>query len=373
MDMSFRKTKLEKRVKSIVSARVDRKDDKMIPKKTRFRKGLSFVVSLRKGGSGVDVNTPTLFRSYKGIGYSPDCEIWEAARATTAAPRYFAPAKITVEGRVQYFKDGAVKWNNPTKLLLEEAKSHFGRHRNLGCLVSLGTGLRPSPLKEKGGGRFGKTYSVFEIGKMAADIITDPEVVHIDMQNRFKGHLDSYFRFTVPCIEGEERIRIHEYKRMESLLEATKQYLKKKAVSDQLDELVGVLINNSATELTLHAACESHPKVEAFPPETNCAGHANSPETAMEHITHKLRHRKTTSPIFTGCTGILRVLAEDVFFPRTPGSTPRRDFWLSGPSGIGKTQIALQFVDLYRDKYDPTPLSRARAAFTLVAIEANAT
>ena len=72
----------------------------------------------------------------------------------------------------------------------------------------------------------------------------------------------------------------------------------------------------------------------------------------MEHVTHKLKHRETTTPIFTGRTKILRFLAEDVFYARTPGSIPRRDFWLSGPSGIGKTQIALQFVDLYRDRYN---------------------
>lgn len=69
----------------------------------------------------------------------------------------------------------------------------------------------------------------------------------------------------------------------------------------------------------------------------------------MAQMTHKLRHRKTTSPMFTGREGILDFL-DDQFCRRRPGSHPRRDFWLWGVGGVGKTQIALQFVDLHRDR-----------------------
>lgn len=263
-DMSFRKTALERSVSSLAARHVDEKDTRMISNNNRIKKGLSFVVSLRKGGEAGDDNTPVLFRSYKGKGETPDCEIWEAARATTAAPRYFAPAQLKLGDKNNFFIDGAVKWNNPTKLLLEEAESHFGPHRTLGCLVSLGTGLRPSPLKEKGGGMLGKSYSVFELLKMVADMLTDPEGVHQTIEDRLKGHLDSYFRFTVPYVEGQERIRIHEYKRMRALREATEEYLAQKSVSDKLDELVDVLTNKTATDLTLHAACESRSRTPGF-------------------------------------------------------------------------------------------------------------
>lgn len=263
-DMSFRKTALERSVRSLAARHVDKKDARMISSNDRIKKGLSFVVSLRKAGESGDDNIPVLFRSYKGKGESPDCEIWEAARATTAAPRYFAPAQLKLGDKDSFFIDGAVKWNNPTKLLLEEAESHFGPHRTLGCLVSLGTGLRPSPLKEKGRGMLWKSYSVFELLKMVADMLTDPEGVHMSIEERLKGHLDSYFRFTVPYVEGQERIRIHEYKRMRALREATEEYLTQKSVSDKLDELVDVLTHKTATDLTLHAACKSRSRTPSF-------------------------------------------------------------------------------------------------------------
>ncbi|KAL2104754.1 hypothetical protein VUR80DRAFT_9714 [Thermomyces stellatus] len=341
-DLSFGKKKLEQCVKSTTAAHVEQDDMGMISK-TDVDKGLCFVVSLRKAKDG-DVNTPTLFRSYKrtgsngtrdeGTGDSPDCEIWEAARATTAAPRYFAPAQITVDGKVQYFVDGALKWNNPASLVLEEAESHFGRHRTLGCLVSLGTGLRPSPLKEKGRGGLGKSWSISEMVGLASTLITEPEGVHNTIRDRLKGHMDSYFRFTVPHVSGQARIKIHQYKRMMSLCQATEEYLKEKETSDQLDKLVDVLINKEATGLTLQAACR-----------------ANSAETSMAQITYKLQHRKTTSPVFTGRKEVLKLL-DDWSRPRLNGPYPRRDFWLWGVGGIGKTQIALHFVDLYRDRFD---------------------
>ena len=242
-DLSFRKTKLEQSVKSIASSHVDETDGRMISDNEGIKKGLSFVVAIQKTKEG-DANTPALFRTYKGKGDPIDCEIWEAARATTAAPRFFAPAGITVEGNEQYFMDGAVKWNNPTDLLLHEAESHFGPHRTLGCLVSLGTGIRPSPFQDTGGGSFGKSYSFRELIRIASTL-TDPEGVHQTIQDRLQGHQDSYFRFSVPYAKGKDKIKIHEYKRMRVLRQDTEEYLKQMSVSDKLDELVDVLTRKS--------------------------------------------------------------------------------------------------------------------------------
>lgn len=42
----------------------------------------------------------------------PDMKIWEAARATSAAPAYFERLKYKGEE----FIDGGMGWNNPTPL-----------------------------------------------------------------------------------------------------------------------------------------------------------------------------------------------------------------------------------------------------------------
>lgn len=327
LDLSFGNTKLEKCVKSTTAAHVDECDKLMISNKFGVDKGLCFVVSLSKAEDS-DGNTPTLFRSCKrngnkSAGEFPDCEIWEAARATTAAPRYFAPAQITVDGKVQYFMDGVLKWNNPASLLLEEAESHFGPHRTLGCLVGLGTGLSPSPFNDQGGGKFGKSWSISELLRVATDVITDAEPVHQSIDERLKAHGNSYFWFTVSYVKRQERIKIHEYKRMVGLCQDTEEYLKRKNISDMLNELVNFLTNKGATSLTLQAARESRSEYLNVVHVANFPGRANFAETSMEQITYKLQHRKSTSPDFTGRKDVLKLL-DDWFRPRLQSPHPRR-------------------------------------------------
>jgi patatin-like phospholipase/acyl hydrolase len=80
---------------------------------------------------------PTLFRTYevpKSPG--PKCKIWEAARATSAAPTFFKPIEIGERNlKVAYF-DAAIGHNNPSKLILQEAKTVAPNARII-CLVSV--------------------------------------------------------------------------------------------------------------------------------------------------------------------------------------------------------------------------------------------
>ena len=63
-----------------------------------------------------------------------------------------------------------------------------------------------------------------------------------------------------------------------------------------------------------------------------------------------LQQQESTSAFFTGRDDILDRL-DYVFSRRQPASSPRRDFWLWGVAGVGKTQIALRFIDLFADRY----------------------
>jgi predicted acylesterase/phospholipase RssA len=79
-----------------------------------------------------------LFRSY---GFRRNtCPIWEAARATTAAPTYFPPAWVTVPHPPEQFIDGGVTQNNPSPIALKEGKELLKAKRCL--LVSVGTGFQ---------------------------------------------------------------------------------------------------------------------------------------------------------------------------------------------------------------------------------------
>jgi predicted acylesterase/phospholipase RssA len=82
---------------------------------------------------------PVILRSYDIPGIDSErastCKIWEAGRATSAAPTFFKP--IILDG--QSFSDGATIANNPTHIAIMEA-SKIWRPVDIDCILSLGTG-----------------------------------------------------------------------------------------------------------------------------------------------------------------------------------------------------------------------------------------
>lgn len=68
-----------------------------------------------------------------------DCTIWEAARATAAAPFYFPTAKI----RGKKFRDGGLSYNNPVSEVLREGTDLFGEHSVSWSSVSVPVSVRP--------------------------------------------------------------------------------------------------------------------------------------------------------------------------------------------------------------------------------------
>jgi predicted acylesterase/phospholipase RssA len=83
---------------------------------------------------------PVLLRSYTTWAPSEenyDCFIWEAARATLAAPLFFEPTKISSTNAT--FVDGAVHLNNPITEVIEEGDYLYpgAVYRSI---ISIGTG-----------------------------------------------------------------------------------------------------------------------------------------------------------------------------------------------------------------------------------------
>src|ERR1700690_2286849 len=86
-------------------------------------------------------SSPRIFRTYEvRSNQSYNCEIWEAARATSAAPTFFKRIRIGEKGLEEEFVDGGLGCNNPIRQVLEEAEIAFGPGRRIACIVSIGTG-----------------------------------------------------------------------------------------------------------------------------------------------------------------------------------------------------------------------------------------
>jgi predicted acylesterase/phospholipase RssA len=86
-----------------------------------------------------DVNSAVRLRSYSSRWeQSKGCTVWEAARATSAAPLYFDPISFGVPP-MKYI-DGALRYNNPVRVLYDETKSEWPG-RPIACVVSIGIPL----------------------------------------------------------------------------------------------------------------------------------------------------------------------------------------------------------------------------------------
>lgn len=108
---------------------------------------------------------PYLFKSYRerstaiaGSGVPDDHLLWQAARATSAAPTFFPPfllPRAGAGGRARCLVDGGVYANNPAMCALADAYKLFGGARSRYLVVSIGTGkddLRLSYGQVKGRG-----------------------------------------------------------------------------------------------------------------------------------------------------------------------------------------------------------------------------
>jgi predicted acylesterase/phospholipase RssA len=93
----------------------------------------------------IERRQPYFFKSFKAREEpdTRDCPMWQAARATSAAPTYFEPFKLETGDRLEYrvLVDGGVFANNPALCAYAEAQSlNRGSHDEEYLVLSLGTG-----------------------------------------------------------------------------------------------------------------------------------------------------------------------------------------------------------------------------------------
>jgi predicted acylesterase/phospholipase RssA len=191
---------------------------------------------------------PALFRTYPVRGNeNTDCFIWEAARATTAAPTFFKSIGICgPDGISEEFTDGGLKWNNPVKVVIEEGARVFGSERRVACVVSIGTGHQSAiGLRDADWYQALLPMNVIDLLK---DLATDCEEKASECEKQY-GHLPGlYYRFNVE--HGLENVSLDDWKKLSEVKTHTKAYLQQPLVERKLDQLVDVLRTRSANITT---------------------------------------------------------------------------------------------------------------------------
>ncbi|KAL8691666.1 MAG: hypothetical protein Q9218_003166 [Villophora microphyllina] len=205
---------LEKAIKDAVASKLGggHRDDLLKDADTRCR---AFVCALR-----ADKRSLILFRTYS-LPNVADLEprIWEAGRATSAAPLFFDP--IVIGPYQQTFVDGGAGHNNPVQETYDEALASWV-DRDVQCIVSIGTGL--SPLKA-----FGQNLK--DVGKTIINIATETD----DTATLFATNHPQYLRHDQPgngkrlfrfqVAQGLEGVGMNEYKKIKDIAAATQVYM----------------------------------------------------------------------------------------------------------------------------------------------------
>ena len=248
-DGAFKATTLENKVQEVVSKKG--LGELMLDPSNQSSKGKAFVCAVPANSMAY----PRRFRTYPVRTLaSANCRIWEAARATTAAPTFFKRIAIGEEGQAkEEFIDGGLGCNNPANQVLEEARNIFGNDRLVHCLVSIGTG-HPGTIGLAKPDAFQKVLPTKLIAVLKK-IATDCEDVANGLSARFKDLEKFYFRFNVA--HGAEGISLEEWRKIGVLTEHTKAYMAEVSVSKAIDEIVDILCHPKNSRVTIGSICQS--------------------------------------------------------------------------------------------------------------------
>jgi predicted acylesterase/phospholipase RssA len=246
-ECQFKASTLADAVREIVEQRG--RGDVLLDPLASQRKGKAFVCA----SDTADLDVVQLFRTYETRDgtdeWLKDCKIWEAARATTAAPTFFKPIEITGDEVKGTFMDGAVSCNNPADKLLEEAGRVFNSRRKVGVILSLGTGTKSKSMPT-GASTLGFVGGLL---KMLKNQAVDTERVHHALRSKFEQSPNTYFRFNVP---GGGKVGLAEWDKMGALINLTEDYLKDPAVVEEIEAIADVLARKATSGITVARVCE---------------------------------------------------------------------------------------------------------------------
>jgi len=223
---------------------------------------------------------PEIFRSYFGENVAPSqCKIWQAARATTAAPSFFKEITIDEPPPGIAFVDGGLKFNNPSELALREAAELWPKSKTF-CLVSIGTG-QPKPeeilhksktnntetqnhfvrqlksampdLEKLPGWKKVKNFgpgalALIKMAETLSGLVTDSEDAHQRLLKASQTNENPrpYFRFNVERGVGD--IGLEDWKKEEQITARTTTYLRRHEMEGKQRECVKYLLKPEKCE-----------------------------------------------------------------------------------------------------------------------------
>lgn len=249
------------------------------PPKEGYKPCRTFVVAT----SASNADGPAiLFRSYDCQGAnSNECQIWEAARCTSAAPSFFKKMYVPLPAPGGWYLDGGLRHNNPSQLALDEGHRIWPTVKRF-CLVSIGTGrqsnvefvdIKDSDVPRTSGSKSlfhslgsripgakavrsaknapGGAMELAKIGKACVELSTNSEPIH---QSIFKMAVQShdpdlrfpYHRFNVD--RGMETVGLEEWKANVRIGEFTRRYMTEGEGESKRNACVKDLLHPAAVE-----------------------------------------------------------------------------------------------------------------------------
>ena len=181
---------------------------------------------------------PTLFRTYEvAKNRTYNCTIWEAARATSAAPTFFKRIKIGPPTSGVEYVDAGLGYNNPVKEVIAEAVRVFGEEAHVACVVSIGTGQVENANFVKPG-HF-QNWFPLDLVSALKNIAMDSGKTAEEMNIKYGKMPGIYYRFDVD--RGLQSISLEEWKQLGAVRAHTGNYMRLEAINREIDHAVKAL------------------------------------------------------------------------------------------------------------------------------------
>jgi patatin-like phospholipase/acyl hydrolase len=187
----------------------------------------------------VEKQLPIFFKSEKAKASAEyDFPMCQVARATSAAPTYFPPEKITTADPLQYFAliDGGLIANNPAMCAYAEAIK-MGRAGDGVLVVSIGTGELRHPIKYEDANRWGQ----LEWAQPVLDVALQGSSETVDYQLQqllnASGPNQSYYRYQLSLTADAQEMDNAADANIKHLMDLADDFLGDPDTKESLDEL----------------------------------------------------------------------------------------------------------------------------------------